>query len=267
MNPLFAIIRGHFTPRSLRVYLACLTLYFGLAIFVCWLMFPVENAFSILTHTFSYLGSFNEDRNPVGWWLFCVAMTGWGLACFPLVLYSFRRLAPIAYQGARIAALLLFVGCTGIVIVGLFPDARDPLAGWVRWTTVHYAGAAVLVLGFVFGVPCQAVLVFRAARDPRLDGATRRAFRRARWPQLFFITEAGVALFFLIRWLFVYETLRAEAQAAGLEIGSSWREAMNTPYSFPLWDNLFVYTLFIYFIWTALALPAAIPRPVEAPRT
>jgi hypothetical protein len=82
----------------------------------------------------------------------------------------------------------------------------------------------------------------------------RTACRRARLPQFLFLAEITVAFSFLIRWEFIYRERRAEAEAAGRAIGSSWSEAMNTPYSFPLWDNLFVYTLFIYLAWTALAL-------------
>lgn len=263
MPSISGILRGEFSPRELRMYLALEALVFWSLIVACWSRYPVEGEFSILTHTFSYLGSFNEDRNPGGWWLFCIAMTGWGFASVPLVRYIGRRLAPVAPQGARIAAGLMTMGCAGIIIVGLFPDARALLFGWVRWTTVHYIGAAVLVLGFITGVPTTAALIRRSSRAPHLDAITRSAFGRARWPQAFFLAESSVALFFLIRWEIIYPALKAAAEAEGREFGSRWREAMNTPYAFPLWDNLFVYTLFIYFAWTALALPAAVPEPVE----
>lgn len=260
MPPLQSILQGQFSTPSLRLYLALETFFFYGCIFLCWRQFPVEHDFSILTHTFSYLGSFNEDRNPEGWWLFCVAMTAWGLASIPVVRYIYHRLAPIAPQGGRVAALLLMQGCVGIIIVGLFPDARDTLVGWIRWTTVHYVGAATLVLGFIIGIPLTAHIIRRAAHLQTLDESTRSAFRRARWPQALFLTTSTIALYFLTRWLFVYEDLKAYAQANGLEIGSSWREAMNSPYSFPLWDNVFVHTLFLYFVWTALTLPNHIPR-------
>lgn len=259
MTPLTSIARGHFTTETLRRYLAAVALVFWGLIFVCWRLFPAENAFSILTHTFSYLGSWEEDRNPRGWWLFCVAMTFWGLAAIPLVLYSIRRVAPIAPRGARAARVALLAGCVGLVIVGLFPDTRDPLIGSIRWTRVHYFGALFVVLGFLIGIPWLAALLRRAARAPHLDPATRRAFERARWPHRAFAAISAVALFFLIRWEIIYPGLKAAAEAEGREFGSRWREAMNTVYSFPLWDNVFVYTLFIYFVWTALALPARIP--------
>ncbi len=250
-----SILQGHFTPRSLRIYVALEALCFYGLIFLCWRQFPVENAFSILTHTFSYLGSFNEDRNPHGWWLFCVAMTGWGFATIPLVRYIGRCLAPFEARQAHIATRLLVAGAIGIILVGLFPDARETLIGPIRWTSVHYVGALVLVVGFIVGVPWTAWVIRRGIKAKHLDAHTRQALQHARWPQRLFLAVSSVALTFLTAWIFVYEIRKAAAEEAGLLFGSPWQEAMNTPYSFPLWDNVFVHTLFIYLIWTALTLP------------
>lgn len=249
------LVQGRFSPKSLRIYTAALAFFFWGLSYLCWLQFPVENAFSIHTHTFSYLGSFNEDRNPTGWWLFTIAMAGWGLASIPLVRHIRRQLENTAPNGARRAGRCLIAGCIGIILVGLFPDARETLIGPIRWTSLHYVGALVLVLGFLIGIPWTAVLVRRAATSPDIDDTVRSAFKRAWWPHVLFLVEVSVSLLFLIRWEFIYPKLKAAAEAAGQEFGSPWREAMNTIYSFPLWDNLFVQTLFIYFIWTALTLP------------
>lgn len=254
MKRLLNLVRGQFEPASLRIYLAAQALLFWGVIFICWRLFPKENAFSILTHTFSYLGSFELDRNPPGWWLFCIAMVLWGLSSVPVVRYVVRQVAVASGQPLRGPARLLLTGCIGIVVVGLFPDARGPVLGPIRWTDLHYLGALFVVIGFVFGVPWLAVHLFRAARSLETPEPARTACRRARLPQLLFIGETTVALTFLIRWEFIYWGRRVEAEAAGVTIGSSWSEAMNTPYSFPLWDNLFVYTLFVYLVWTALAL-------------
>jgi hypothetical membrane protein len=254
MKSMLNIVSGHIAPGTLRVYLATETLIFWGVIFLCWRLFPQENAFSIHTHTFSYLGSFEADRNPPGWWLFSIAMVFWGLASVPVVLHNLRCLPPASSRGLLVTRGLMLTGCLGIVLVGLFPDARGPVIGSLRWTDIHYIGAAVLVLGFLTGIPRFALAVRRAARDTSLDASTRRACQRARWPQVIFLSVSGVALTLLILWIFVYEQRRAVAEAAGQIFGSPWHEAMNTPYSFPLWDNVFVQTLFIYLAWTALAL-------------
>ena len=253
------IVSGRFAPETLRLYLAAEALIFCSTIFLCWRLFPQENAFSIHTHTFSYLGSFEADRNPPGWWLFSIAMVFWGLACVPIVLHNLRCLPPASSRGLQVTRGLMLTGCFGIVLVGLFPDARGPILGPIRWTDLHYLGAIFVVIGFVFGVPWFAARLFRAARSPQTPEPARTACRRARVPQLLFMAETTVALTFLIRWEFLYRGRRVEALAAGRTIGSSWTEAMNTPYSFPLWDNLFVYTLFVYLAWTALALSSKRP--------
>jgi len=260
MPPLNAIIQGHFTPRALRVYLAVLACIFWPTIVLCWSRYPVEHEFSILTHTFSFLGSFNANRNPGGWWLFCIAVTTWGLASFPLAFYFHHHARATGPKRSSAPQALMLLGCYGILCVGLFPDARAGIIGGLRWTDLHYLGAVFIVLGFVIGIPWLGFQLRRAARDPRLDDATRRAYRRAWWPHVFFMVVSSIALFFLIRWELIYPALKAAAEAEGREFGSRWREAMNSIYSFPLWDNLFVYTLWIYFVWTALALPSRIPE-------
>lgn len=259
MKLLLNLVRGQFEPSTLRIYLAAQAVFFWVVIFICWRLFPEENAFSILTHTFSYLGSFEPDRNPPGWWLFCIAMVFWGLSSVPVVRYITSQVALASGKPLRGPARLLTTGCAGIVLVGLFPDARGAIFGSVRWTDLHYLGAIFVVIGFVFGVPWFAARLFRAPRSPETPEPARTACRRARLPQLLFVAETTVALSILIRWEFIYWGRRVEAEAAGITIGSSWSEAMNTPYSFPLWDNLFVYTLFVYLAWTALALSSKRP--------
>ncbi len=254
MKMLLHLVRGQFTPATLRIYLAAQAFFFWGVIFICWRLFPEENAFSILTHTFSYLGSFEPDRNPPGWWLFTIAMVFWGLSSLPVVRFITRQVALASGQPLRGPARLLTTGCVGVILVGLFPDARGPILGPIRWTDLHYLGALFVVIGFVFGVPWFAARLFRAARSPQTPELAQTACRRARLPQFLFIAEITVAFSFLIRWEFIYRERRSAAEAAGKIIGTSWTEAMNTPYSFPLWDNLFVYTLFLYLAWTALAL-------------
>jgi len=254
MKLLLNLVWGQIEPATLRIYLAAQALFFWGVIFVCWRLFPVENAFSILTHTFSYLGSFEPDRNPPAWWLFCIAMVFWGLSSVPVVRFIIRQVALASGKPLRGPVRMLLTGCGGIVLVGLFPDARGTILGPIRWTDLHYLGALFVVIGFVFGVPWFAARLFRAARSPETSEPARTACRRACLPQLLFIAETTVALSVLICWEFIYWGRRVEAEAAGRTIGSSWSEAMNTPYSFPLWDNLFVYTLFVYLAWTALAL-------------
>jgi hypothetical membrane protein len=245
-------LKGDFKPHELRRYLVFEILFFWGLIFACWRIFPEENAFSIMTHTFSFLGSFDSHRNPGGWWLFTIAMTSWGLATVPVALYLQRCFSPISARGARAGARLLLTGALGIVLVGIFPDARGVAVGNWHWGDFHKIAALFLVVGFLFGIPLFGVLLLkdRFSSEPKQHNHTRLL-----GPYFFFASITGIALTFLITWIFVYADMQAAAKVSGTAIGSSWTEAMGTRYSFPLWDNVFLYTLFISLIWIPLVAP------------
>lgn len=241
--------RGEFGTGEIRVYAGLVTAVFWGLIGICWWLFPDEHHFWVLTHTFSYLGSFDADRNPEGWWLFTLAMCFWAVAAIPMARYLARRLEGPAPVLARRGKGWLVLGCAGIGIVGVFPDAGVTFHGEFGLSDLHNLGAVAVALGFIIGASHFAAIVFRRSAGARL--------RRARWPHGVFLTVTVVALYFLIRWEFIYYRLKTEADAAGVTVGSSWQEAMNTIYAFPLWDNVFVLAAFVYLIWTALALSAA----------
>ena len=253
MNAFFRILRGEFRPRELRPYLAIETVVFWGVIFQCWRMFPEENSFSIMTHTFSFLGSFNSDRNPEGWWLFTVALCFWGVATVPLALYIRRSIKEVSPWAARIGGGLLLVGALGVVLVGTMPDARAIAVGSLKWGELHKFAALVLVVGYLFGIPLIGYGLLRELLAPKtsISVTTRHLL-----PYGFFVLVSATSLAFLTRWLFVYADMKTHAQITGVDVGSSWSEALGTRYSFPLWDNVFIYTLFITLSWMALAAPS-----------
>jgi len=260
MDTLKRCITGEFERRELRGYVAFEAALFWGLIFVCWLIYPKEHHYSIMTHTFSFLGSFASKHNPQGWWLFSIAMLFWALATVPLVFYLYRRFATSSLWGARAGAFLLLLGGVGIAIVALFPDARGEVIGHWEWTEIHEKGAILVAIGFVFGITWHGLLL---VKDRVTYGAFGRnsAFnhKRLAWPYLFWFAIFGVGMYFQIKWEFVYAEMKAAAQASGERIGSHWSAALNTRYSFPLWENLVIYALFAFLIWFALAVPEKVP--------
>jgi len=257
MDRLKRNIRGRFDVVELRQY--CLFevgLFWGI-IFLCWLAYPAENHYSIMTHTFSFLGSWEAKHNPEWWWLFTAAMLFWASATVPLTLYVHQRFKVISAWGASAGALLLLVGCAGTAMVACFPDAGGLFAGELRWTDIHEKAAITVAVGFVLGIPWHGVLLLR---DRFLGGDNGFNHRRLLWPYLFWLTITGVAVFFQTRWAVLYTEMKTVAAASGEHIGSSWAEALNTRYSFPLWENVVIYTLFAFLIWFALALPNDVPK-------
>lgn len=261
MSALKRYIKGDFQPAELRGYLIFEALVFWGLIFVCWVIYPKENKYSIMTHTFSFLGSFNGNHNPSGWWLFTAAMVFWGSATVPLALYLYRRFAAISRWGARLGLSLMLAGCAGVALVGIFPDAHGEVIGDVRWTDIHEKVAVLIAAGFGLSIPWYGLLLLkdRFSRMP-FGGGSRFDHRKLAWPYLFWFSIVGVVAYFQIKWEFVYAEMRAVAQASGERIGSHWSEALNTRYSFPLWENVAIYALFVFLVWLSLSVPNEIPE-------
>ncbi len=256
MRALIRYATGDFSATELKRYVAAVSLVFWGTIFIAWLSYPKEHHYSIMTHTFSFLGSFESKHNPQWWWIFSMAMVFWGCASIPLAQYIRRRFHPFSKWGARIGALLLTLGSTGIALVACFPDARGTVIGAWEWTDIHEKAAVLAAAGYIFGNTWHGLLLLL---DALPAWWTQTAPRVARllllWPFLFWLTVTGAAAYFLIAWEFLYAEMRAAAAASGTHIGSSWSEAMNTRYSFPLWENITIYTLFLFLMWFTLTLP------------
>ena len=87
---------------------------------------------------------------PYYWWLFSVAMTFWGLATVPVVFYIYRHFAPISRWAAIIGALLLLVGCAGIILVGVIPTGHSDVIDGFNWGRAPRR--AGLLTAFAFGI-------------------------------------------------------------------------------------------------------------------
>lgn len=250
------LARGRFSPRELRYWVGLQAVVFWGLILVCWIIYPTENRYSIMTHTFSFLGSFEAKHNPQGWWLFSAAMVFWGSSQAPVALYIGHRLSVVSRWGARVAAALLLLACVGTVFVGLFPDARNILAGEWRSTDIHEKAAILVAVGYLLGIPWCGALLLRDFVRARRQALPERHLAHGPlvWPLMFWFAVVGVAARFLITWERIYADLRREARETGIQIGSSWAEALNTRYSFPMWENILIYSMYIFLVWFALGL-------------
>lgn len=248
-------LAGDFRPTELRPYVTLLAVVFWGLIFISWRIFPKDHHYSIMTHTFSFLGSFEPKHNPDTWWVFSIAMAFWGTCFVPLTFYFRRRFALISPKGAWAGNALFLMGCLGIVLIAFFPDAHGKVIGNLEYTHIHMKAALLVALGFGVGIPLHIALLFRDWRTGQRAGvATPFTHRRYVWPSAIWIAVIGTGLYFQIGWDFRYPQLKAAAVAAGKDFGSPWTEAMNTRYSFPLWEHLAIYSIFLFLIWCAAAL-------------
>ena len=254
-------IQGHLHAHEIVRYVMALAVLFWSQIALCVWIYPAENQFSILTHTFSFMGRWEDHHNPQGWWLFSSAMFLWGILQIPLVLYAHRRMQTISCWGARISTALLLIGSVSISMVGLFPDVRGEVIGSVEFRDLHTWAAIGVFIGYALGIGGYGLLILRdylaKGRVSRPAGLEHRRFAL---PYAFWISAVLVAGFFQGRWAATYARMRAEAEAAGQSIGSSWAESSGTIWAFQLWENLVIYALFIFWVWFMLVLPRQLPN-------
>lgn len=246
---------------AIRGYLLVEALVFWGTVGFCYWLVPRENNFAFLSHSFSYLGGFDACHNPRWWWVFSIAMAFWGIATVPVVLYIYHRFAPISRWAARTGAIILLIGCLGIVLVGVIPTGHSTVPGGFDWILAHRRAGLLTATGFGVGVFWFEIMLF-------VDGFTRKrlgqhGYWRYVWPYAFWWTMIFLTTYYLVSWMFVYERMKTEAAAAGRALQGSWTEALNTRYSIPLWENIMIITLFVFLVWLPLALPREIPGEQE----
>ncbi|HOX38369.1 MAG TPA: hypothetical protein PL033_10320 [Candidatus Brocadiia bacterium] len=258
-------LKGDFSPDELRTHLVLLSVIFWGLIFACRLFYPPQNRFSIMTHTFSFMGSFDPRHNPPAWFLLTIAMIFQGTAFIPIMLYLHRRFAAASPWAVWPGTLLFIGGCAGMFLVGVFPEAHGRIIGKIEWTHVHQKVAAMAFIGFGLGIPWYGLLVLKDwFRWMPFGGRRFLDGKRLALPYALYLSVFSTTLYFLLKWEFVYADMKAAAKAAGRTIGSHWSEALNTRYSFPLWENIMIYTLFAFMVWLASAVPAHIGKRADA---
>ncbi len=264
MDRIQRILTGDFAASEIKRYvLAEAGIFWGL-IFTAWMSYPAEHHYSIMSHTFSFLGSWDPQHNPEHWYFFSVAMAFWSLASVPLVFYHYRRFALISRAGAFVGAFFLLLGSIGTMGVACFPDARGAVIGTVEWTKIHEKVAVLVAIGYTLGLLWHGgMLLWDRAARARAGRPGPFDHRRLTWPYLFWLAVTGTGVCNQIAWGLRYEGMKKAAAAAGTHVGSSWAMSLNTFYAFPLWENIVIYALFIFLAWFALAVPNEIPQRAD----
>jgi hypothetical membrane protein len=240
---------------ELRGYILIQVLASTSLFFLAWLLYPPENHFSILTHTFSFLGSFEARHNPRGFVFFSVGLISLSLTLIPLILYRHRRLALVAKTVAVVASALLFVGCVGLMLVALFPDARQDFLKDLSYGRIHNKAALLAFAGLFGGLSMDGLIyaIDRLPRWPGGKGGRKLIYRRIVAPTfLILATVVGAAFVFLSLWEVRYPVLRARDPSITHWPGIGL-------YSFPLWEWLVMIGLLSAIYTLLLSLPNALP--------
>ena len=215
MDRIKRIVSGNFLASEIKGYvLAEACIFWGL-IFTAWLSYPAEHHYSIMSHTFSFLGSFDPQHNPQHWYFFSSAMAFWSMASVPLVFYHYRRFALISRRGAAVGAFFLLLGSIGTMGVACFPDARGAVIGTVEWTKIHEKAAVLVAVGYTLGLLWHGGLLLWDRIALRLhDRPSHFEHGRLAWPYLFWLAVTATGVANQVIWGIRYGGMKKAAKAA-----------------------------------------------------
>lgn len=257
------ILRGDWTPAEAQGYVVVTASVFWGLIALARLSYPAEHHYSIMSHTFSFLGSFEPKHNPDWWWIFSMAMSFWALSTVPHALFFGRTYGLTAPRTGTVITLFMWIACAGMLGVACFPDARGAVLGSWEWTDIHEKAALTGFLGgFAAILTMGSVILANIFRGDRLQPPFPR---RLLVPFGIWLTIFVLGVHFQVTWARMYPILKARAEAAGEPFGSSWSESLHTIYGFPLWENLIIYAQFVFLAWSTLILADWLEKRANCP--
>lgn len=262
MNVLKQGIRGEFSGAMLPRYLLGMSLVFWGLVYFCWRLYPAENQFSIMTHFFSFLGSFDEKHNPQGWWLFSIALIFLGIAHIPLTIFFYRRFSVISKHGAALGALLFLLGSVGMILVAFFPESRRHFWDDLSFGVIHIRIAGFSAMVFGLGIFWHGLLLIKGWFFMTENTASHSFhYQRLVWPYAFWMLMFLLTAWHLIQRHFMYMVLRKAIAAGDAPSVHYFKAFSDSRFSLFLWENIIIYTWFIFLIWFSLALPRELPGP------
>ena len=171
----------------------------GLLFFGAYLFYPPENEYSFLEKSASYLGSFDQTRNPHGWWLFSLGLFVIGLVSMGATLFRHRHLARAVEPVFPLyfASGAFLVGSALFFALGAIPDARHFYVGPVNFNDIHDKLAAGSFWCLGIGMVSDGLILRGDRRD---NGSTRIRHRAIAKPYLLFALVGGVGGACLLAW-------------------------------------------------------------------
>jgi hypothetical protein len=150
-------IVGNFTPTSIMIYAILHIIQISGCLYIAYRVFITQNPYSIWTHTISFLGSTDADRNPKGWWLFSITMIWTGLMFLPTMQYLFSKLIGISIVGAWIFVVFAWMGSLGLITIAFLPSDEPPRPFPKKKThgQIHDTVAVSAILCLFFAVVCM----------------------------------------------------------------------------------------------------------------
>ncbi len=204
------------------------------------LAYPASNEYEPLGSSASYLGSFDGDRNPAGWWMFSGGLVLIGLVIMRLTLARHRLIAARVPDGwaLKLATALHLAAALCYGLLGLIPDADTASLGSASFNTIHDQIAAMSFFVMGMGISIDGVIFFL---DWRAFGSTHFPQSRLRWPYASFVAAGLLAGSSLGYWY------------VRCELDSSLKHWPGEGlYCFPMWEWFLIFfgpTLMIWVTW------------------
>ncbi|CAL6011095.1 Conserved_hypothetical protein [Hexamita inflata] len=255
VQPKRRIIKNYILGRFSRTQLYS-HVYGGFALilfcyFMALILYPKENGYSIFKQTYSNLGSFDSISNYRGWYFYSILQFISFLVNVPMSFYQHDRLKLIGNKISIVACGSMILGAVCQLILGFFPASIQPLYKNLMWGDIHnnvgYAGFGFCLLGYVL----YAILV---AMDRTRCSTNKKRFLNHVPVDL--IVSLVIITFLLTTiaissWLVIYPIRKKKDPSM-----PNFRTASQyTFFCFTMWENFFVYSLYIFNFVFPLVLP------------
>lgn len=227
------------TPPTLAKYLGLVTVAASLFLFLARVTYPPENAYSIMTETFSTLGSSDADNNPRGWYFLSIFFFLAAVLLVPVHLQRYNLMKSISKYGSLLSLGFYLVSSAGLVLLAVFPDnGGGSFFGDLSQGKIHNFVSLFAFGGFGVGMLLD-FFWYLKDRLPTLGG-TRR-FPARLWAPPY-------AVFFAVVISFAYTQIYWDVTCTA----HCWPG--DGIYSFPLWEWIAIGMIFVVLFWIVLAL-------------
>ena len=236
-------LKGHFSSYDLVDYLVITAVIGFLFLALSWMTYPLENQYSIMNDTISFLGSSDADNNPEGWWLFSISLITFSIILIPIAFYRLRRLKTINKPLSYLSTLFYLIASVGLFLVAIFPDN----GGQSYFSDLSSGRLHNLVSIFAFGGFGFAILVDFFTFI--WDFFNEQRVNQGVWLIVYIV-------FFIVVGMTAYTQITWEAICES----NCWPG--DGIYSFPLWEWIVFFTVFFVIYAKILTLPNSIEESV-----
>jgi hypothetical protein len=153
---LWSLVGGWLRQR----HRACLVAIAVIGLVTAWWRYPMENHYSILRCTISFLGSPDAERNPHGWRFYQVGMTALILLLYSLVAERHIRLRRQIGRAALWSSAAISVSLLLILLVTWIPDSHEQHMFGMRAGDIHTPAAILAIPIMSCGILLDAVALW-----------------------------------------------------------------------------------------------------------